>query len=50
MRKNRAIELDERQVQLQFWLCSANQGTRIYDIYHKSNENTDKTKINMVQL
>jgi len=37
------LELDGRQVQLlQFWPCSANHAIRYYDIYHKSNENTDK--------
>jgi len=38
------LEVDGRQVQLlQFWLCSANHAI-CYDIYHKSNENTDKYK------
>jgi len=36
--------LDGKHVQLlQFWLCSANHAI-YYDIYHKSNENTDKYK------
>jgi len=39
------LELDGRQVQLlQFSLCSANYAICYYDIYHKSNENTDNYK------
>jgi len=39
------LQLDGRQVQLlQFWLCSANHVIYYYEIYHKSNENTDKYK------
>jgi len=43
------LELNGKQAQLQFSLCSANHGIRFCDIYHKSNENKDKIKINMLQ-